>query len=332
MRIATDHLLTNRPLFAGEDIDEAHEVLSHLFTEVTLAPGPKGRYSAIVNGVQLPRSTVCYCANPDGMAADTLAPLDFHAIQLPFTSGIQYCINDQSVAADTEHGVVLSAGEQVGLEAAPRSAVLNFIVGKDVMQDVLTVVTGRASLPEIRFAPRFDPTRPPTASLLALLTNFTNELNRPGGISESPAAVASFEHALTTFMLFGLEHDLSDVLRAPSPDAGAAQVRLVEEYITVHAAEPVNIETIARETGHSASSIFRTFRKHRDYTPMQFLRNRRMMLVRTRLLKANAAESVSQIAFDCGFTHLGRFAVDYRRRFGEAPSETLSRVGKQLKF
>jgi transcriptional regulator GlxA family with amidase domain len=35
--------------------------------------------------------------------------------------------------------------------------------------------------------------------------------------------------------------------------------------------------------------------------------------------------SVSMIALGSGFTHLGRFAQHYRRRFGESPSVTLAR-------
>ncbi len=332
MNIAANRPLSNHPLFAGSDIDEAREVLSHLFTEVTLEPYSRNQYSTLINGVELPRSTVCYVEHPDGMIANARAPLDFHAIQLPLAGCVEFHIDGQLAEADAEHGVVLSAGEQVRLKTLPGNGMLNFIVGQDTMRDAVTAVTGRTDLPDIRFSPVYDPTEPHTASLLSLLMNFSRELNRPGGILESRAAAASFEHALITFMLFGLEHNLSGILNAPVPDAGAEQVRLVEEYINVHCTDPISMAAIARETGHSANSIFRSFRKHRDYTPMQLLRRVRMELARTRLLRASAPDSVSRIATECGFTHLGRFATDYRRRFGETPSETLARSLRQLEY
>ena len=31
------------------------------------------------------------------------------------------------------------------------------------------------------------------------------------------------------------------------------------------------------------------------------------------------------VAARCGFPHFGRFAVEYRRRYGETPSQTLKR-------
>jgi AraC-like DNA-binding protein len=62
---------------------------------------------------------------------------------------------------------------------------------------------------------------------------------------------------------------------------------------------------------------------------MQFLRRLRFEKVREALLHARQSDSVSSICGQWGFTHLGRFAVEYRRRFGETPSQTLARA-KQM--
>jgi transcriptional regulator GlxA family with amidase domain len=36
-------------------------------------------------------------------------------------------------------------------------------------------------------------------------------------------------------------------------------------------------------------------------------------------------QTITSVAYDCGFGHLGEFAQNYRSRFGESPSETLRR-------
>jgi AraC-like DNA-binding protein len=58
---------------------------------------------------------------------------------------------------------------------------------------------------------------------------------------------------------------------------------------------------------------------------MQFLKGRRMDAVYRELLGADpGATSVTDIAVRYGFTHLGRFAVEYKHNFQESPSATLT--------
>lgn len=59
---------------------------------------------------------------------------------------------------------------------------------------------------------------------------------------------------------------------------------------------------------------------------MQYLRDMRFEQARRNLLMGASGDCVSRIALDAGFLHLGRFAIEYRRRYGESPSQTLSRV------
>ena len=56
-----------------------------------------------------------------------------------------------------------------------------------------------------------------------------------------------------------------------------------------------------------------------------YLRGTRMERTHRDLQGAEPGDgvSVAALAAKWGFTHLGRFAVDYRRRFGTYPSQTL---------
>jgi AraC family ethanolamine operon transcriptional activator len=52
----------------------------------------------------------------------------------------------------------------------------------------------------------------------------------------------------------------------------------------------------------------------------------RLNAVRRALRRTDGSrESIMRIAHDHGATHLGRFAANYRRLFGEKPSETRRR-------
>jgi AraC family ethanolamine operon transcriptional activator len=57
---------------------------------------------------------------------------------------------------------------------------------------------------------------------------------------------------------------------------------------------------------------------------MAYLKQVRLEHARSALQSGAAFTSagVTQVAFNCGFSHLGRFAADYRAQFGELPSAT----------
>ena len=56
-------------------------------------------------------------------------------------------------------------------------------------------------------------------------------------------------------------------------------------------------------------------------TPMQVLQRVRLDRAREELL-VGEAKSVTAVAMRCGFGHLGRFAAEYRKTFGESPRDT----------
>ena len=60
--------------------------------------------------------------------------------------------------------------------------------------------------------------------------------------------------------------------------------------------------------------------------PIHYLWLRRMHLAHRALLCADpASATVTSIATEYGFWELGRFSVEYRTLFGEAPSTSLQR-------
>jgi transcriptional regulator GlxA family with amidase domain len=76
-------------------------------------------------------------------------------------------------------------------------------------------------------------------------------------------------------------------------------------------------------------TLLRAFRAIHGATPCHYMHALRLEQARQSLLLANGgADSVTRVAMRCGFRELGRFAVDYRAKFGESPSETLRRTSE----
>jgi transcriptional regulator GlxA family with amidase domain len=101
-----------------------------------------------------------------------------------------------------------------------------------------------------------------------------------------------------------------------------SDVRRAVDYIDAHLTAPVKLEDVVRAAGVSGRGLFRHFRNAMGVSPMVYLRNARFARVRDALLGARSGERIVDIASLWGFDHMGRFAVEYRRRFGERPSDT----------
>ena len=83
------------------------------------------------------------------------------------------------------------------------------------------------------------------------------------------------------------------------------------------------VPELARACGVSRRSLEKHFRYFVGCTPLEFLRAERLREARLRLLRAPPGATVASIAAECGYPHLGRFAIAYRGQFGESPSATL---------
>jgi transcriptional regulator GlxA family with amidase domain len=86
------------------------------------------------------------------------------------------------------------------------------------------------------------------------------------------------------------------------------------------------VADLARAAGVSVRTVYRASARHLGGPPMTRLRDSRLEHVRRRLLEAAPGETVTSVAMEWGFLHLGRFSSLYRRRFGELPSQTLRRA------
>jgi len=152
---------------------------------------------------------------------------------------------------------------------------------------------------------------------------YVNELDKNPYVLNSPLAVRNFEQSVLTQLLLSQPHNYTNFLSRFHSAASHQQVRLIEAYLDSHAGEAIELQNLVEFTGHSASSIYKAFNRHRGYTPFTFLANRRLEGLRKSLLEVGPNATVTDLAHAWGFTHLGRLSADYKRQFGESPSDTL---------
>ncbi len=134
-----------------------------------------------------------------------------------------------------------------------------------------------------------------------------------------------FEQTLMVMFLHANSHNCSHRLERPSADSAPWQVRRAEEYVEANWRRAITLEDLAAISGVSALSLFRSFRKSRGYSPMEFAKRIRLDHAHAVLQHPEATTSVADVAAACGFADLKNFAAAYVATFGEQPSQTLRR-------
>lgn len=110
------------------------------------------------------------------------------------------------------------------------------------------------------------------------------------------------------------------------PFRRAAIIQAAEAYMMTNLDRPVTLQEVCQAIKASKSAVSYGFQDIFGMSPMAYLKIRRLNGVRHALKMSHpAADSVVGIANRYGFWHMGHFSSDYKRMFGESPSQTLQR-------
>ena len=93
--------------------------------------------------------------------------------------------------------------------------------------------------------------------------------------------------------------------------------------------EPVQISALCAALSISERTLRKAFHRVHGLPPCRHLRMLRLQQARCALIVTDShLTTVTEIATGFGFLELGRFSVEYRKVFGESPSQTLNRASK----
>ena len=164
------------------------------------------------------------------------------------------------------------------------------------------------------------PWRALVQQLIALLPNAHNQGIAPEWLEQLEKTAASFliQHqnsANQPMLEAGAD---APQIRCPS---SADPLQSLESYMRSRLFAPISLTDLARAAKVSPRTLHALCHRHRGVAPMELLRNLRLDAARQRLL-SEPQSSVTDVALELGFGHLGRFSSYYRSRFGELPRQT----------
>lgn len=332
MNPETDVPVEWRRIFHARDVEATRALLRARYDkDFAIAPGRKrDRYMDLrVDGVDLPNMFVHHLRFADGVALEGSRAERHYVVCFPLSGRAQVHVGGTSVACDPHHGVVFCRADTPGTlfrSEAPIAA-LNLSISQSAVMRHLSALAGEPIDTAPEFAPALDLTgghgRNLARYLLLALTDFKQRQPSPW----CPIMVSGFEDFIISKLLVAHPHDHAKAMRKAAKPIAPRDVRRAIDFMEARLGAPIAIADVAEASGIAGRTLFKHFRDFHGMSPMQYLRNSRFEKVREALRRADPEQSVTEIAMNWGFTHMGRFSVEYRERFGESPSDTLRRVG-----
>jgi AraC-like DNA-binding protein len=313
-------------LFHTCDLDEAREKVSDVYTSHRL---DHNRQDKALNTwffhIPVMTSSINYLGYGSEMLVTPGELESFYLIQTPLQGAAEVHCGKQKMSADKRHSSVLNPTESVKMIWDANCWKAQVKLDRSVMERCLSQLLDRPLAAPLIFDLGMD-LHTDAGKVWWKTVNFVaEEIRMLNSLPHAGIMAQQLEQLLVNTLLHVQPHNYSGELSHQPPNIAPRHVKRAEEFINSNYKKEINSDDLVCVSGVSARTLYQGFQKFRGISPMKLLKATRLEQVNKALLKADPRDCVTRIATDCGFSQLGRFAVEYRQRFGESPSETLKR-------
>lgn len=229
---------------------------------------------------------------------------------------------EASCLVDSQTAVMLSPSQQLTLEFSSDCTALIVKMDRVALERAAIRAFSRPLQGPLVFRMFMERAGGTACTFWRLAEMLVRELGTPDSGIRHPAVAAQMELLVFQTILAAQPFD-SDERQAEKPRLAPGYVKLAEAYMAAHADEHVDLPALCAAAGVSRRTLYDGFQKYRGISPMLYFKNIRLERVRQDLLRAADGISVTDAAMRWGFGQLGRFSGEYKKRFGESPSDTL---------
>lgn len=322
--------LSGHQLFQSSDIDQTRKIVGEVFCPHDLRiTGQHQKVDARMHHAKIGAISVNRLRYGADVAIDPGQLNDFLLVQMPLAGNALVTCGKTSVNANARMATVVTSRLPLRMWWSGGCDKILVRIPRELIEQHCVQHLGHELRQPIIFELGMDLTEGGGQDWLRLIAFLIDELNRDEGnmFLRSPLVRAPMVEMLINTLLFCQPSNYRDALMRPAPPIAPYYVKRVEEYIEEHADQPITIGELASHAGVSTRAMYSGFRNFRNTSPMTYLKAIRLKRTREDLLKAQQGDRVATIAMRWGFTHLGNFTADYKRKFGERPSDTLKRCG-----
>ena len=91
-------------------------------------------------------------------------------------------------------------------------------------------------------------------------------------------------------------------------------------YIEINLHRKITMLELKQHTKCSERSLQLIFKKHLNKSPFEYIEEQRLLRAYELIKQHKQSKRTTDIAREVGFTHLGRFSLNFKKRFGIHPS------------
>ncbi|MFI7383624.1 AraC family transcriptional regulator [Streptomyces sp. NPDC049813] len=195
---------------------------------------------------------------------------------------------------------------------------------RGLLENRLEELTGRAPRTPLTLGPELDLTRGRGRAWARLVRVLVDDLAEPARTLDHALVARPLRDAVLNGLLLAADHRDRDLLDAPARELRPAPVKRAMDAMRERPEHPFTTSELAAEARVGVRRLQEAFARYVGLSPMAYLRTVRLERAHLELVAADpGATTVSAVAHRWGFGHLGRFAEQYRAKYGTAPSRTL---------
>ena len=313
---------------ATDSVDDAADAVGRIFCPHRLTPEHRTSpdFFALHNSAVFGGLSVNYVAYGGSVSIDPGCLERFFLLQIPVHGSARIKTASRDVAtAPGACASLLSPTIPTRMTWEGDCAQIILLVDRRLLEQRAAALSGRPA-GAVEFEPAVDLSSVGGKALQSQIIEFVDLAERLGPRRPlSPIAAADRREALLSALLHRQRHSASDAIDRFTGRAEALppSLRRAREFLHAHADEPLDLAQLAAVAGVGIRALQLGFRRHFGTSITEMLRDIRLAQLNARLIAAAPDDSVTDIAFELGFTHLSRTASAYRAKFGETPSATL---------
>jgi AraC-like DNA-binding protein len=207
------------------------------------------------------------------------------------------------------------------------SEILLLKIARHAVEDALGDALGRELRSQPDFAPLLPTKTAATRNWINMLALFADQFFHPDGLLTQPLVGMPFIDTLVRGFLLAAEHSQRDALMGREASLTPRAIRRAVDVIEAEAQLPLTLSSIATRSQLSVRALQQGFKQHLGMSPMSYLREVRLRRAHQTLIESDpSVVTVASVAYDWGFTNLGRFAAVHAARYREPPAKTLRRT------